>query len=102
MIVDAFEAGQLTQATSTTVVVARIGARFGAGDDALARQVRERQDAANAWRRFDKRVVETMSQPPENRNMGADDCLRGEIKNLIKQFRDRIFPKNSHLNPKES
>ena len=85
---EGFEAAQLAQATSVASAVARMGARFGAGDDALARVVRARQDAVDQWQRLDARLVEAVSKPPGERNEGLKTELRTEIATLDRKISD--------------
>ncbi len=62
MTAEGFEAGQLAQVTSAAAAVARMAARFGAGDDTLAGVVRARQVAAERWLRLDKALIAALSQ----------------------------------------
>ena len=81
-----FEVGQLAVITSTGAAVAGMSARFAAGDDALARVVRERQDAAELWRRIDKKIVATVSLPPAKRDKKAELELRAELSDLDRRI----------------
>ena len=69
MTAEGFEAGQLAQATNAAAAIARMAARFGAGDDALGRIVRARPDAVEKWRRVDKALITALSQMPEKRDL---------------------------------
>lgn len=79
---EAFEAGQLARATSTAAAIAGMGARFAAGDDALAGLVRELQDASEQWRRADKEFVNAVSRPPAVRDSRAEERLRDKLDRL--------------------
>ena len=100
---EAFEAGQLAKATSTGAALAGMGARFAAGNDALARIVRERQDAAERWKRLDKRLVSALSRPPGQRDLAAEDQLRAQLMDLDDKLTDfderlgREFPEYVEL-----
>ncbi len=76
---EAFEAGQLARVSGTSGAVARMAARFAAGDDALARTVRARQDAVERWRLLDARLVKAAGQPPGKRNAAVEGGLRSEL-----------------------
>jgi len=65
---EGFEAGQLANATAAGAAISRMAARFAAGDDALARLVRERQDATERWRKLDGTLVQAVSRPPGERD----------------------------------
>ena len=101
-VAEAFEAGQIAKATSTGAAIARMAARFGAGDDALARVVRERQDAQAEWERLDQLLVKTASLPPEKRSMELDD-VRDEVEAAAEKLKkisfalDREFPEYAEL-----
>ncbi|MCH9020758.1 MAG: CHAT domain-containing protein, partial [Proteobacteria bacterium] len=78
-LAEAFEAGQLAQASGAAAAVARMGARFAAGDDALANTVRAYQDAVEQWQRFDARLVKAVSELPEKRDGAAEAKLRDDL-----------------------
>ena len=50
------------------MAVAQMGARFAAGDDVLARVVRDRQDAVDRWQLVDARLVKEAGEPPATRS----------------------------------
>ncbi len=75
---EGFESGQLANATGAAAAVARMAARFAAGDDALAALVREQQDATQDWRRLDAVLVKAASRPPDERDEAAEAALRQE------------------------
>ena len=82
LISEGFEVAQLARATAAARAVARMSARFGAGDDVLARTVRERQDAIERWWSLDARLIEAVSKPPDKRRPEADARLRDQIATL--------------------
>jgi CHAT domain-containing protein len=79
---EGFKAGQLANATSAGAAVSRMAARFAAGDDALRGLVRERQDAAEHWRKLDGALVKAASQPPEKRDKAGEAAMRREMSAL--------------------
>ena len=79
LVAEVFEVGQLAKATSAAAAVARMGARFAAGDDALARVVRDRQDAVERWHHLDVRWVKAASEPPGKRDAKEEAQLRSEL-----------------------
>ena len=100
---EGFEAGQLAQATGTAAALAGVGARFAAANDALSRMVRARQDAAEKWQRLDKKLVGTVSLPPDKRDKGAEAQLRAQLAELdstLKSLDERLnieFPEYTVL-----
>ena len=100
---EAFEAGQLARASGTAGAVARMAARFAAGDDALALTVRARQDAVERWRLLDARLVKAASQPPGKRNATVEGRLRSELEALDARLGEldgrlaREFPEYAEL-----
>ena len=79
LLAEAFDVGQLAQASSAAGAVARMGARFATGDDALAGTVRAYQDAVEQWQRLDARLVQAASAPPEERDGEAETKLRDDL-----------------------
>ena len=75
---EGFEAGQLADATGAGAALSRMAARFAAGDDALAGLVRERQDAAERWRKLDEALVKAASRPPGKRDKAGEAAMRQE------------------------
>ena len=79
LFAEAFDVGQLAQASSAAGAVARMGARFATGDDALAGTVPAYQDAVEQWQRLDARLVQAVSEPPEKRDGEAEAKLRDDL-----------------------
>lgn len=75
---ESFTVAQLARANATSGAVARMGARFATGSNALANLVRKRQDAANLWAALDKSLVEAYSRPPAERDEEWESRLRAE------------------------
>jgi tetratricopeptide (TPR) repeat protein len=103
LLVEAFEVGQLAQASNTAGAVARMSARFATGDDALAETVRAYQDAVKQWQRLDARLVKAVSEPPDKRDATAEVGVRSELKALDGRIGDldarlaREFPEYAAL-----
>ena len=104
---ESFRVGQLASVSNTGQTVARMAARFAAGDDALAAAVRERQDLEQRWLRFDAALVQVASQPPAKRDAKLESEARArfaEIGNRLDALDMRIakdFPQYAELsNPK--
>ena len=82
LIAETFEVGQLARSSSAAGAVARMGARFAAGGDALAGTVRAHQDAVERWRRLDARLVQAVGGAPETRDAEAEVQLRADVATL--------------------
>ena len=80
LLAEAFDVGQLAQVSSAAGAVARMGARFAAGDDALAGAVRTYQDAVEQWhasaRGLSKRSVSRPISVTRRRKPGCGRSLR--------------------------
>ena len=103
LLAEAFDVGQLAQASSAAGAVARMGARFATGDDALAGIVRTYQDAVEQWQRIDRRLVQAVSEPPENRDGEAEAKFRDDLAALDQRITElgarlaRDFPEFAEL-----
>jgi len=82
LIDEAFQVAQLARATGTAGAVARMSARFAAGDDRLAKLVRTRQDAVELWRLLDARLLEAASRPPDRRDPQREKQIRAKLRDL--------------------
>jgi CHAT domain-containing protein/Tfp pilus assembly protein PilF len=76
LVVESFIAGQHSRASRTAAAVGRMAARFAAGDDELAQQVRARQDAVRRWQAIDRQLVAALAQPAAARDAEAEATLR--------------------------
>ena len=72
---EAFQMAQWAAQSEAARALAQTSARFGAGDTALARLVRERQDLAGQWQASDAGLSAALTKPPAQRG-GADDRAR--------------------------
>ena len=79
LVSEAFEVGQLAQTTAASHAIARMSARFARGDDTLAGIVRDRQDSVERWRLVDKKLIEAVGKPPDERKPDAELSFRAEI-----------------------
>jgi tetratricopeptide (TPR) repeat protein len=79
LIDETFRAGQRAGDGDTAAALARVAARFAAGEDALARLARERQDSAERWRALDDALVRAAARPPSERDAATEARLRAEL-----------------------
>jgi CHAT domain-containing protein len=106
-VAEAFEVAQLASTTGAATAIARMAARFAAGDDELARLVRARQDALDRWRVLDERLVTAAGEAAEARNVSYERAVRDELAALgarMGELDDRLaeaFPRYAELaNPR--
>ena len=76
---EAFEAAQWANQSSASAALAQLGARFGAGNDALAALVRTEQDLSAALRERNKALVAALSRPDGQTDAGRIEALRRQI-----------------------
>lgn len=88
LVREGFEAGQLANATSAATAIARMAARLATGDDALARMIRERQDAVERWRRIDAALVKAVGLLTAERNLADEQAMRRDLLALDDRIRD--------------
>jgi CHAT domain-containing protein len=79
LITEAFEIAQRVRTGATSAALAQTAARASAGNIALARMVRERQDAVAKWRELDKKLIDVVSLPSGKRSAAAEQALRSEL-----------------------
>jgi CHAT domain-containing protein len=93
----------LARATSVGAAVAGMGARFGAGDDALAKIVRGYQDAVEEWRRLDKKLIAAVGQPKDKHSHETIKQLRTRLAGLDRRIKSldgqltKDFPEYAEL-----
>jgi len=73
---EAFEVAQLARASTAGAAVAQIFARFASGNDALAEQIRRRQDAVERWQALEANLIGALSKSPEKRNKSDETKQR--------------------------
>ena len=103
MVAESFRAAQLAESSGSARAIAGMAARFGAGSNALAAVVRERQDAAERWRALDAAIVKASSEPSTQRDAAAEAKLRNDLdatEHHLDELDARIardFPKYAEL-----
>lgn len=76
---EAFDVVQLAQSVDVARSLARMSARFAAGNDALATAVRAYEDAYEQRRRLDQRLLETLASTAAQRDEVATARLRIDL-----------------------
>jgi CHAT domain-containing protein/tetratricopeptide (TPR) repeat protein len=76
---EAFEMAQWANETATAAALAQLGARFGAGNDALAGLVREDQDLSAYLRERNKALIAALSRTEGQPDSGQIATLRRQI-----------------------
>ena len=85
MVSQAFELMQLARNRHETGAVSRMAARFGRGDDALAKVASAREDLLDRWHGLDKTLVD-VSGSGAPRASGEEARLRGELAVVDRQI----------------
>jgi len=85
---EAFEAGQLARATSTSVALAGMGARFAAGDNQLANIVRKHQDLSKRWRRLNNKLGDAVSRSPHDQEKENIPAIREALSDIDFQMQE--------------
>lgn len=75
---EAFEMQQRAQTGGVGNALARMAARFAAGQGPMAPVVRERQDAQARRQAIDRSLIEAVARPTGERDRAAEDALRAE------------------------
>ncbi|MCB9948035.1 MAG: CHAT domain-containing protein [Rhodospirillaceae bacterium] len=78
-VAESFDAAQLLRFTATSQSIARMAARFAAGDDGLARLVRDRQETAERLAALQAELVDLVSSGASG---GGGDAIRRGIADL--------------------
>ena len=73
---EAFEVAQLAHTSEAGAAISGVAARFGAGDNELARVVREQQDTIARWRTLDTALLEEVGKPANQRDTAIEASLR--------------------------
>jgi CHAT domain-containing protein len=79
---EGFEIAQWAIQSAAGAAVQQMGARFAAGDGALATLVRQSQDLSALWRDRDKALVEALAHPQTQRNQAMIDNTRRQIADI--------------------
>lgn len=83
---ESFEVAQLAHTSETGAAISRVAARFGAGDNELARAVREQQDTIARWRTLDKSLIEEVGKPVNQRDTAIEADLREGLEQAEKKL----------------
>lgn len=98
-----FDVVQLTRTTAAARSVAGMATRFAAGDDALARLVREQQNTLHLWLLLDKRLVEAAGTAPQDRDPENEQAMRayqaklGQRLDELEQKLTQDFPEYAEI-----
>lgn len=76
---EAFEVAQLSRAAAAAASIARMAARFAAGDDALADLVRERERLNDRRNRLDAKLLAGISLPADLRDPALEATYRQDL-----------------------
>ena len=76
---DTFTTAQWAHASEAAASLAQMAARTAAGDDTLARLVRERQDLVDEWRTNDETMTAARSASPSDRNAAAEEAVTSRL-----------------------
>lgn len=100
---ESFAVGQIARQTSAAQALAKMAARFSAGEGELARLVRERQDLGEQWAEADGLLSAAILKPQAQRDLkleaglrDAADALRTRMSSLDEKIRDG-FPEYAEL-----
>ena len=104
---EAFEVAQLARASDTAEQVARMAARYAAGNDVLAQITRQRQDLAAIWESIDATLLREAAKPTSQRAATVETVLRDKQARALAEIADldvrlkRDYPQYGDLtNPK--
>jgi CHAT domain-containing protein len=86
MVKETFRTAQLTQYSAAASALAGMAARFGDGDDALARLVRDRRGVVEQWQRLDTAIVEALSRSAGARNPASEAAMRVDLDAAAKRL----------------
>jgi len=76
---------QRVMRTSTASAISKLGARFAAGNDALAQLVRRDQDLSDEAGMLDKAIVAAVSNAPARRNAANEDRIRQRLEAIARE-----------------
>jgi CHAT domain-containing protein len=103
LVSEGFETAQLTTLTRTASTLSRLGARFAAGDGALAEAVRRYQDLFDQREVFEDLLLKELNQTAKTRMEEKIKTLRmqlDKIQSSLKKARERLeneFPAYAKL-----
>ena len=70
----------MAQRSDAASALAQMTSRLGAGEDALSKTVRRRQNLIEYWQSTDKDLIAELSNPADKRNPDREARLRASIK----------------------
>jgi CHAT domain-containing protein/Tfp pilus assembly protein PilF len=82
LVAESFSVAQLARTTQAGAAVSRMGARFAAGDDDLAKIIREIQDGIILWQKLDSDLIKVVSEPAAKRNAVSQDTLKKQLSSV--------------------
>jgi CHAT domain-containing protein/Tfp pilus assembly protein PilF len=85
---EAFAALQWAKTSDTAVAIARMAARFAAGNDRLAALVRARQDTVTRLEVDEVMLLAAISKSADQRNPAAEKATRNDIDTLRRRVRE--------------
>lgn len=85
---EAFEMAQWANQSAAATAVQQMGARAAAGDDALAKLVRENQDLTAFWRARDRALSEALSKPTTPDNTAVIAAIRKQLAETDQRLAD--------------
>jgi len=80
LIAEAFIAAQYARMVTTGAALTEMAVRAAANNFELREKVREYQDSLSAWRLSDKKIIEAISLPDNQRSPAIDQLLRQQVK----------------------
>jgi len=83
---EGFEIAQWAIQSAAGAALQQMGARFAAGDGALAALVRQSQDLSALWHDRDKALVEALAHPQAQRNQAMIDNTRRQIADIERKL----------------
>jgi CHAT domain-containing protein/tetratricopeptide (TPR) repeat protein len=94
LVRESFAVGQIARSTSAAQALAKMAARFSAGDGELAKLVRDRQDMSEKWAEADNLLASAFLRPESQRDLKIEaglreiaDGLRAKISELDERIR---------------
>jgi tetratricopeptide (TPR) repeat protein len=83
---EAFEVGQLAEASGTAGALAKMAARFASNNDAMANLIRRKQDVTERRNLEDARLLRVAALLPQQRDAAAESRSRAEIGRLQREI----------------
>ena len=71
---ESFEIAQWAQSSQAAAALSQMAARFAKGEGELAQTVRQRQDLVNRYKATDRKLVESIAKPDQQRDRAQEDA----------------------------